>query len=313
MSTEPSRFVGQSTRILNENIERTELQTAPSIFTQIFSILGLVRQRRPNSLEEEFVALPLVYALLSGKRTEQYYDVMYAIDQAAEEYGIQNFSPLRILGDFELGIVNACEQQFPQVTYSGCFFHFTQNIYRKVQEKLKVAYADTNDRTIKNFAHMLMALAFVPVEDVPKAFRELKAILPQQMKYVRTYFQNSYVGNPDSPPRYPIPLWNQFDSAWNKKQKTNNNSEGWHNRFQKLVGKHHPDLYAAFREIQKEQADTEIAITELSLGRTVKAAPKKKWKDSQDRLSMIVRDYQNYKHNDMIIDYLEALSFNIIL
>ena len=39
--------------------------------------------------------------------------------------------------------------------------------------------------------------------------------------------------------------------------------------------KNHPDLFSALVEFQKEQADSEIAIAEISLGRKVKAAPKK--------------------------------------
>ncbi len=54
-------------------------------------------------------------------------------------------------------------------------------------------------------------------------------------------------------------------------------SEGWHNRFVILVGKHHPGLYSLLNEIQKEQADSEIMVTELSLGRRVKATRKRKW------------------------------------
>ena len=41
------------------------------------------------------------------------------------------------------------------------------------------------------------------------------------------------------------------------------------------MGKSHPDIYAFIKQIQKEQGDTEIAVVELSLGRKVKAAPKK--------------------------------------
>jgi len=33
-------------------------------------------------------------------------------------------------------------------------------------------------------------------------------------------------------------------------------SEAWHNRFAVVVGKHHPDLYTALQEFQKQQADT---------------------------------------------------------
>lgn len=295
---------------------------SPSIFTQLFTVLGNVRrnQNEPDA-EVQYVTLPLAYALLSGKETAQYYDVFYALDEAADRYGIQNFHPVQIMGDLELAIINACKEHFPDSDYVACFFHLCQIIYRKIQEEgLKVQYADPNDRTVKQFAHMIMALAFVPVQDVPLVFRKLKAAIPQDLKPVAQFFEKTYVlGCPARgsrgaiKPRYPPKIWNQYRAALNNEQKTNNSSEGWHNRFRLVVGKHHPDLYSFLRELQKEQADTEIAIIELGLGRSVKAAPKKKWKDSQARICGIVREYQNYKANGNYLQYLEALSHNIFL
>ncbi|CAB0030720.1 unnamed protein product [Trichogramma brassicae] len=78
-------------------------------------------------------------------------------------------------------------------------------------------------------------------------------------------------------PDYEPHLWNQREATLTGQHKTNNVSEGWHNRFRILVGKNHPDFYYLLRELQKEQADTEIAITEMCLNRRVKALPKKKW------------------------------------
>ena len=42
--------------------------------------------------------------------------------------------------------------------------------------------------------------------------------------------------------------------------RTNNSSKGWYNRFQVIVGRHHPSLYALLTEIQKEQGDTEAML-----------------------------------------------------
>ena len=77
--------------------------------------------------------------------------------------------------------------------------------------------------------------------------------------------------------RYHPDLWNHFESALNKSHRTNNASEEIHNRFRIVVGKHHPDLYSALGEFQKEQGFTEVCIAELALGKRVKKAPKKKW------------------------------------
>ena len=60
-----------------------------------------------------------------------------------------------------------------------------------------------------------------------------------------------------------------------KDHKTNNASEGWHNKFRIVVGKHHPDLYFCLTEFQKEQAYTEACIAELALGKKVKTAKSK--------------------------------------
>ena len=59
----------------------------------------------------------------------------------------------------------------------------------------------------------------------------------------------------------------------NKEPKIANNV---HNRFHLLMEKNHPDVYFCINNFLKEQGDTEIAIVELSLGRKIKAAPKRK-------------------------------------
>ena len=87
-------------------------------------------------------------------------------------------------------------------------------------------------------------------------------------------------------PRYPIELWNQYSAAIDGSAKTNNVSEGWHNRFRILVAKHHTDIYSACVELQKEQGATEISLVELSLGKKIRAAPKKNgW-----RLKTVLRE-----------------------
>lgn len=91
------------------------------------------------------------------------------------------------------------------------------------------------------------------------------------------YFEENYVVRVTAPGRRrriflycPPEIWNQNQAALTGSHKTNNVSVGWHNRFQIMIGKHHPDLYSAPGEFQKEQADEEIMIAELSVGRKVR-------------------------------------------
>ena len=63
---------------------------------------------------------------------------------------------------------------FDGLELKGCLFHWTQAVWRKVQELgLQVAYTKDND----TFAYVrkLMALPFLPAHDITVAFYGLKA------------------------------------------------------------------------------------------------------------------------------------------
>lgn len=222
--------------------------------------------------------------------------------------------------DFEQAIINASYEVFDDVSISCCFFHLGQSLYRNIQENgLQAAYQNLENETVRNQTHMILALAFVPVTDVPRVFQKLKEVAVDELDSIIDYFEKNYVGTTARGrraavvARYPPILWNQRDAALAGDHKTNNVSEGWHNRFRLLVGKNHPDFYSFLQEIQKEQADTEIAITEMSLGRKVKANPKKKWIDYQDKIRNITQEYQNYKSRARELEYLANIGSNIIL
>lgn len=293
-------------------------KVTPTLFTQLFTILG-VRKRETQG--GEGVPLPCIYALMTSKRQDEYSKVLRAVKEAVDEYRIANCNPIRLMCDFELSIINAAKEVFPGIPVNCCLFHLGQSLYRKVQETgLQVEYNDPEDRSIKEFCHMLLALAFVPVADVVDVFTILHDEAPDELLEVIDYFSLYYVnGKPRRgrraavKPRYPPDLWNQYQAALTDTHRTNNASEGWHNRFRLLLGKHHPDMYTFLRELQKEQADTEVSLAELSLGRKVKAAPKQKWLQVQERIHSIVAEYDDYKRGDRILDYLRTIGYNINL
>ncbi len=63
--------------------------------------------------------------------------------------------------------------------------------------------------------------------------------------------------------------------------------------------------------IQKEQADSEIMVTELSLGWRVKAAPKQKWLEIQSRLQRIVENYNEFETDEKELEFLKPTAYNI--
>ena len=289
-------------------------KTAPSLFTQIFAILGLRRRNTPGG---EQLAVLFVYALLTRKTSDQYAKVLRAVQGAANEYGLIECDPGRFMTDFEKAILNACEDVYPNVEVNCCFFHFCQSMYRHIQELgLQVTNDNPDDRTLKTRVHMLLALAFIPIDDVRPMFRNLKTTWSEAyFKPVIQYFGRTYVlGAPAQrnrarvEPRYPPMVWNHYAAALNGDHRTNNVSEGWHSRFQVVVGNHHPDMYSALTELKREQADTETVISELAMGKKVKALPKHKWVVAQQRIMNVTSEYNDYKRDDKVVDYLRTLS-----
>ena len=84
----------------------------------------------------------------------------------------------------------------------------------------------------------------------------------------------------------------------------NNVSEGWHNKFQLVVGHHHPAMYSATEELQNEQAETKSSVAELSLSRGVEALPQNKWVLAQTRIQSVAANYVDYKQRGNVLEYL---------
>ena len=97
-----------------------------------------------------------------------------ALFQAVKDLGVQNLDGTRFYCDYELAVINEFQKIFPGATVPSCLFHFAQNILKVGECCLQVTYE--NDATINLQVRMVVALVFVPVIDVPNAFKELPRV-----------------------------------------------------------------------------------------------------------------------------------------
>ncbi|XP_053946208.1 uncharacterized protein LOC128855375 [Anastrepha ludens] len=293
-------------------------KTAPSIFFQVFAILGAVTQ--PDSRgKPQTIGLPFVYALLENKEQKVYEKVFSVVLQEAERLGIDISLPIKVMTDFELAIINAVKIVIGEDKARCCFFHLCQNMYRHIQsEGLQKMYCDPEDRSVKVATHMICALAFVPHQNIAREFETLKNEIPKEMRPISKYFDATYVrGKPAKGrrkqvhPRYAPDLWCQYDAVIQQTARTNNISEGWHNRLQVVIGKDHPSFYIFLSELQKEQSDTEIMMRQLQSGQQVKKNKYSKRLKHEQRIFNIVSKYHEYVDNNDIVTYLKTLGYYI--
>ena len=125
------RLLSQSTTVFMDGT----FKSCPRLFSQLYSIHGSYRDH----------VIPLVYCLLCEKSRATYHAVFNKIRDRMAELDL-TFSPATFITDFESAILPALQHNFPASTHQGCYFHFTQAIWRQVQTTgLQQAY-DSDER-----------------------------------------------------------------------------------------------------------------------------------------------------------------------
>lgn len=269
--------------------------TAPQLFQQLYTI-HVIRYH---------TVIPVVYALLPNKTRASYIHMLQALKNL--QHGLQ---PQQLMTDFEQAAMQAFDLEFPGIIKTGCFFHLTQNVYRKVQaEGLQQQYHD--DHEFARWVRMIPALAFVHLPDVVRYFEELteNADFPDSALPISNYFEDTYIGRLQrrrrQPPLFPIDIWNVYDRTLNQQHRTNNAVEGWHRGFQATCGIHFPNIFRFIDAIKRQQALHNFEITQLVAGNPVNRQ-NRRYAMMDVRIRTIAQDYANRN----TIEYLRGIAYN---
>ncbi|CAF1030017.1 unnamed protein product [Brachionus calyciflorus] len=129
---------------------------APRLFLQTYTIHAIVNGR----------CLPLVYILLPGKSQALYSRVLDVISSMLKS------PPKSLMLDFERAFINAAHIAFKNISIHGCFFHFKQAIWRKIQE-IGLAKIYSENSEIRKILKIAQVLDFIPPNDVKYQFNLL--------------------------------------------------------------------------------------------------------------------------------------------
>ena len=153
-------------------------------------------------------------------------------------------APTTIFMDFETAAQNAVRTVFTGITVKGCFFHYTQAIWRKTTLVYKSPTETTT--TFDNFVRRAAVLPLVPmdlIEDVWfNALNVLEDIdIPANTTTFTDYATTQWIDGDRQ-------VWNHFNTDG---PRTTNHIEGWHNKLKK-VSHAHPNIYtliSTFKDI----------------------------------------------------------------
>jgi hypothetical protein len=189
-------------------------------------------------------------------------------DQALENGLV--WDPESIMTDFEQASIKAFKYHFPKANLIGCFFHYSQCLWRKFCEVgMKTEY---ESEEVKFWFKKLVALPLVPVNIVDNQFLELlderdRIYELDDPKYKMAddfldYMTETWI---DDNSLFDIDLWSQYK---NDGPRTNNHIEGYNNGLNKLLGTH-PNIYKFIEKNKKEESNQHIRYCRLRQGNLV--------------------------------------------
>ena len=164
--------------------------------------------------------------MLRSKETGLYRQMLQQIKANVRRISGGDLLPAKVIYDFEVALITAIETEFPASSAGGCYFHFCQSLWRKVQELgLSVAYRQ--HQSVKNLIREMMSLGYLTLQVVRMTFNLIYssgtvARLIRRFQSLRnfiSYFRLNYIDGNFKPV-----LWNVYDR--NVDCRTNNHVEG---------------------------------------------------------------------------------------
>ncbi len=287
----------------NDNLEMLEdnrhwfvdgtFKSCPENFYQVYTIHWFVNG----------TTFPCVYALLPDKKQETYCALWTNLK------GEVSIQPDSVLMDFEQASINVVSTVFPDTEVKGCFFHFSQSIYRKILD-LGQATKYRDDKNFNQAVRMLAALAFVPPEHTVSWYEKLVDShddLPQDLR--QDYFEDNFIGRINRNgtrrrPRFSIDMWNVYARTVDDLPRTNNSVEGFHRGFESMLQTSKPNVWKFLEAIQRQQTLQEFSYCQMRAGCKIGES---RSEDHFTRIKRIVCSAASYTE----FNYLKSIAHNL--
>ncbi|CAI6376617.1 unnamed protein product [Macrosiphum euphorbiae] len=269
---------------------------APAIFSQVFVILA----------EALGGVHPLIYALLPNKQEKTYTHLFKMLNQLKP-----GLNPTSISCDFEQAILKSIKTEYPNTEIYGCLYHFSKNVYKKLCD-LGIVSSYRNNSDFSIFVKMVVALTFIPINDIDLAIESLSGYLPDELQPLLDWFEDNYVGRINRNrrgrrlPLFPPNIWSMYNKVLNGKNRTNNHAEAANRRLNMEMGVNHPSLWSFITCLQKVQSGRDFYYSQLEAGNS----PPKKLKKYIDVDKRILKIVQNNEQSE-ILTFLRGIAQNI--
>lgn len=228
-------------------------------------------------------SFPLIYCFLDSKTETTYTRMLAIIKDVLLEKGV-TFSPHKVQIDFERAMFNALRAEFSNVQISGCYFHFGQAIWRRVQNLGLVSLYKSDDN-FQRCIHLTSSLPLVPLVEVDTAWAYIQSCWPtnhEQTLELKEYIYRTWISVSDGS-LFDRVVWNQFGVV---RGRTNNVAEGFHSALNKKINKTATSFWEVGSLLKKIHSYADVELRRLVGGGTPK--PRKRVYIRQDEKILLL-------------------------
>uniref|UniRef100_T1JH24 MULE transposase domain-containing protein n=1 Tax=Strigamia maritima TaxID=126957 RepID=T1JH24_STRMM len=210
-------------------------------------------------------AFPAIYVLMTHKTQAAYECLLRYVLELQP-----NLNPTVVMSDFETALQNAVSICFPRARVAGCFFHYSQAIWRRVQKLgLTDGYRDNPriTRTVKRCMalSLLPHTSFVAGLQTIREYTRLQGIDSGKVKSLLLYIERRWI-RIITPERFSV-----FDLI----RRTNNDVESFHKTLLKRIGLSHPNIWEFMVKLIYIEDKTRLDLERADDAMRIRRAKKK--------------------------------------
>ena len=153
-------------------------------FTQCLSIHAFIKS------DNSFKQVLLMFVVMSGELNKDYNKVFKTVKSVLPTTVVKT-----VIIDFEAAMWSTLPLVFPDVTILGCYFHWAQAVWLRVQDLgLQVAY-NTDEKTHK-YICKLLSLPYLPSEHIGAIFTALwENAATEPLKELTSYINSTWISS----------------------------------------------------------------------------------------------------------------------
>ena len=220
----------------------------PKLFYQLFTIFLTVGRH----------SIPAIHCLMTNKDEELYTAVILKIKEL-----IPQLQPTSTMSDWERGSRNAFKHVYPGTKLYGCWFHYTQAIWKHIQ-KYGLASSYRHMTELESFLRQIMAIPFLPGDLIHSTYSFLQIPALPRIEKLKLddflkYFKRSWL----------IQVKSNELSIFDLENVTNNGAESYHARLKCLFKTSHPQIWKFMDTLNTTIADCDNEISRLEQGKDI--------------------------------------------